>query len=114
MDPQGTDLGLGPSGASELTAFWKGFFAYKEADEEQWAPFLAKVILAPSDSCWKICFEEFVTLVQGMKDSGTGPDGLPYSAFAKGGHAVLVILWNAFERAMDGRSAEKQLCLEGA
>ena len=56
------------------------------------------------DICWQLDFDEFTQIVRASKNTSPGPDGVPYSYWAKAPLEIIRVLFNLFIHLLNGGS----------
>jgi hypothetical protein len=88
LRPDGNAASSHEEAASLLRSHWAPVFREPDYDAEAATEILQCVQLAPSDFDWDFTFDSFATILHRMPDSAPGPDGIPYSAWARAENAI--------------------------
>ena len=87
--------------AALLRNHWSKELSKKETETAA-MNILAPHIQAAPHVEWYLPFDRFVELIKSLVDSGVGPDGIPYSAWIKGGETAQRALYNLYTSLLQG------------
>ena len=87
-----------------LAAQWRQVFAAKRINAERAKTFVERHGRPLPAFCWKLPFEGFSSMLDACMDSAPGPDGIPYSAWARAPRPIRVALYAAFDAFLHGQS----------
>jgi len=107
VDERGDPALDNASAASLLTEHWRHTFESGRVFRDHMqrlAPFVQR---APENLEWVLDREEFGHMVDKMRDTSPGPDGLPYTAWGKAGDTIIDFVYEAYVSLLDGSELPK-------
>ena len=81
---------------AEVSRYWGGIFAHKPISAELTEAFLSSWAKPLPKAEWRVPQEEFESLLRKLSDSACGPDGIPFSAWARSPPIVRHLLYLAY------------------
>ena len=94
--PDGTVAESTDESVTLLRDHWRPKFTANGVSNEIMEEFKEYIQCVGRDVDWQLSFVEFQEIIESTVDSGLGPDGIPYSAWAKAGDGVQQILYKLY------------------
>jgi hypothetical protein len=90
--------------ATILHNHWSPRFCTPNIDREDMAPLIPYIqtVQNNNDIQWILSYSDFMGIISSKKDSGVGPDGVPYSAYKLTGDVGGGVLYDCYVQIMKG------------